>query len=224
LTNKNSISGIVTNVDILSTLGAGEKYSVFKKNHRSLKISVDKIMNKNPITIGEDTTLDRVLYVFNKLNRGSFPVVNADNNVTGMIAEWDFVRKVKNKTGIKINEAATSKPIFVDSSFTVFEVSKMMCRGAYKNLPVTEDGILIGLITPLKIMEYVHKESLARSFKNDDTPVKDIMINNPRTAYKNDDISEAVKLMRIDQTPLFITEDRILKGILTKKDILDVLT
>ena len=65
------------------------------------------------------------------------------------------------------------KPFTAKKSDAVFDVSKMMVRGGFRRLPVVEDGVLVGIITPSDILHHLYSKK--KDLRKDRIPIKQIM-------------------------------------------------
>ena len=141
----------------------------------------------------------------------------------GMISEWDFVKRIKGKTGIRVRDIMIKKPLLTKRNYSVFEVSKIMCRGAFKNFPVVQEGVLVGLITPKDIIKFLYDKSQMKNLPKNKTKISEVMETHFTLIDPDDDVQIAIKKMMDNGVkPVFVTEDNVLKGMLTKRDILEV--
>jgi acetoin utilization protein AcuB len=118
----------------------------------------------------------------------------------------------------------TSKPIIANKEYSVWDAAKMMCRGGFRRLPVTEQGILMGIVTPYDILSYLARGERVSKFKLQNARVKNVMNKFVTTIELESSIDEAVELMRNKKVGgLPVIEDEELVGIITERDILNAL-
>ena len=219
----NNLKGIVTSIDILDLLGGGEKHNIFKKNKESLELDAEKFMTRHVRTIHFKTTIRKTAEKFRIDGIGLYPVVDS-RKLISVISERDFVKLINRKTGIKAYEIMVEKPIFARKKYTVHEVAKMMCRGGFRRLPVVEENILLGIVTPTDILLHIRKNGIEDKLVFDRTPVHRVMNKNVIAADVEEDLFSVIKAMRKGNVGgLPVVEDDELVGILTERDILDVL-
>ena len=224
LEQSNQLTGILTFLDILDALGGGRKHSVYKKYRKSPGMKLERIMSK-PLYLMEDTSIEKAFYALRRFDTGSLPIVDKGKKITGVLSGWEFVKNIKGRTGVTAAEAMTRKPLVSKKDYTLYETAKMMCRGAYKNFPVTEKGILVGSISPFLIVNHLHGKSRANYLQTEKTKIGSIMDITVPSIPPGADMSEAIREMRANGVrPVFVTEDRELKGIITKRDLLEVIS
>jgi CBS domain-containing protein len=100
----------------------------------------------------------------------------------------------------------------------------MMCRGGFRRLPVVEDNILLGVSTPTDILFYLHKNGIEDKLVLDKTRIEKVMNRETVTIREDTDLSSAINVMRRENVGgLPVVEDDELAGMITERDILDVL-
>lgn len=219
----NHLKGIVTSIDILDLLGGGEKYNIFKKNEESLELNVENFMTKHVRMIHSKTTIRKTLETFRREGIGLYPVVDSKKLIS-VVSERDFVKRINRKTGIRVYEIMVEKPILARKKYTVHEVAKMICRGGFRRLPVVEDNILLGIVTPTDILLHIRKKRIEDKLVFDRTPVYKAMNKNVITTGDEEDLFSVVGVMRkYNVGGLPVVEDDELVGMVTERDILDVL-
>jgi len=122
------------------------------------------------------------------------------------------------KTGVKIYEVMTTKPVTVSQETKLVDCAKKMKEDQIGSLLVKEGKMVVGIITEDDFVRKVVAGNIDLK-----TPVRDVMIKKVITIEPNKDIYEAIKMMAkegIKQLP--VTEDGKLMGMLTWKDILTV--
>jgi signal-transduction protein with cAMP-binding, CBS, and nucleotidyltransferase domain len=123
------------------------------------------------------------------------------------------------KTGIRIADAMTEKPIYVDSTTNLEECSKIMANNHVGSLLVKEKGVLTGVVTEQDIV----RKAIAVGLDSKETPASNIMIEEMTTITTEKDIYDALVLMKklnIRQLPVMEKERMV--GLLTLKDILKI--
>ena len=123
------------------------------------------------------------------------------------------------KTGIKVADAMTVNPIYVDSTTNLEECSKIMSNNHVGSLLVKDNSILTGVITEQDIVRKV----VAVGQDARETIVSNIMVKEMTTISPEKDIYDALVLMKklnIRQIP--VMENEKMAGLLTLKDILKI--
>jgi len=222
-TKAGRLVGIISASDILDFLGGGTKYKIFVMNKRKTDQHIKKIMTTDVKTSNRTHTTARALADFKKHRRGAAPIMHR-GRLVGILQEQDFALQIKEALGIDVEEVMIRKPIVAKENFTIEEVAKMMCKGGFKNLPVTQDNIYLGTVTPIDILAYLHKNKMLYKLRKAKRKVIRAMKKDAPNVSPNADIYEAVLLMKRNKTNVLpVVEDDELVGILTARDIVDAL-
>ncbi len=217
------LKGIVTSIDILDLLGGGDKYKIFKKNKKSMDLRVEKFMTRHVRTINFKTNIKKSIEIFKREGFGLCPVADS-KKILGVISDQDFVKQVNKTLGIKVYEVMVERPIIAKKGYSVYDIAKMMCRGGFRRLPVVEDDILLGIMTPTDILLYLHKNGIEDNLVLDRTRIEKVMNREPVTIREDTDLSSAINVMKKENVGgLPVVEDDELAGIITERDILEVL-
>ncbi|MBN2043241.1 MAG: CBS domain-containing protein [Candidatus Aenigmarchaeota archaeon] len=220
---KNHLKGIVTTMDILNFLGGGDKYSIFLKHRKSLSSPVSDIMERHVITIDKKTSIRKSLGIFKMKGKGLYPVVDG-NRVIGLVSEWDIIKKLKHEVGLKVKDFMVKRPIVTGGNFTSFEISKILCRGGFRRLPVMDRGVLIGIITPFDVIKYLNGKNKEASLLEDKTRVWEIMQKDVVKIKPEANLMAVIKSMKMKGIGGFpVMENEELVGIITERNIIDAL-
>jgi len=139
------------------------------------------IMNKNVITVQEDTMIEEVADILTKNKISGLPVVNQAGKLVGMVTEGDLLHKetnprtpgylnilgaliyiggvdkykedLKKLAATKASEIMTTDVITVSGDAKVEQVAAMMVNHNIKRLPVIENDALIGIISRADIIK-----------------------------------------------------------------------
>jgi predicted transcriptional regulator len=223
VTNNMKLTGMVTIIDVLDFLGGGEKFKIYSQKPQGINLSIKHIKKTNIHHIHPNSSVIQALRKFKLHGKGAFPLV-LRGEVKGMISEWDFVNSINQPVDMSVEELMTSKPIIANKEYSVWDAAKMMCRGGFRRLPVTEQGILMGIVTPYDILSYLARGERVSKFKLQNARVKNVMNKFVTTIELESSIDEAVELMRNKKVGgLPVIEDEELVGIITERDILNAL-
>jgi CBS domain-containing protein len=213
------IRGVVSTTDVLRLL------SGFGKRRRGVKKPADMrikdIMSAHVLDIDMNMKLPDALVFFKKHRKGAYPLTHR-RKLVGMVSEWDMVRQVRGKTGVKVSDVMVRRPLVAQERFSVSDVAKMLSMGGFRRLPVVKDGILVGVVTARDIVGYIHKNGIERDISRLRFPVRRIIKETPVSLGPDADVYEAVKIMisrKIGGLP--VVEDHELVGLITERDIVD---
>ncbi|MBU0472520.1 MAG: CBS domain-containing protein [Nanoarchaeota archaeon] len=123
------------------------------------------------------------------------------------------------KTGIKVLDAMTNKPVTISSDSTVVECAKLMRKYSVGSLLIKEGKNIVGIITELDFVTKV----VAKAKNPEQLSARDIMEKDMITITPDKDIYDAMMEMRNnDIRRLPVTEEGKIIGFLTMKDILKI--
>ncbi|MFH1770795.1 MAG: CBS domain-containing protein [archaeon] len=123
------------------------------------------------------------------------------------------------KTGIKVADAMTNKPVMANSDITITECAKLMKKFGVGSLLVREDKEVVGIITEKDFVVKI----LAKGRNPEDLVTRDIMETNLVTIEPDKDIYDAmVEMQRSDIRRLPVKDKGKIVGFLTMKDILKI--
>ncbi|HRW22701.1 MAG TPA: CBS domain-containing protein, partial [Bacteroidales bacterium] len=132
----------------------GELMTHHKDKAMLSMLKLDRLVEKNFLTVKEDYTLGQLVEVIQKSTRNIYPVVDDDNNLKGIVI-LDHVRHIMfNKDMYDDNYVRnlmfTPSPI-VDISDTMEEVAEKFQQSGNYNMPVTDNGKYVGFISRARI-------------------------------------------------------------------------
>lgn len=128
-----------------------------------------------------------------------------------------------------VSAVMTTKVVTVTPETSIGQASALMREGHFRQLPVVEDGRLVGIVTdrdlrqatdsPLVLREKWYDEFLLEEIK-----VKSCMTDRPLTVNPETTVLDAVRLLRqFKFGSLPVVKDDSLVGIVTLIDVLDYL-
>lgn len=211
------LRGIISTTDVLDFLGAGEKYKIFRE--KKLDTVVSKVMTREVRVLKEDHDLAKAIEIMKKSKEGLYPVVQGDV-LLGILSQWDIVKGLNRKTGLEVSDIMVYKPHTARAHYSILETAKMMVRGGFRRLPVTEKGFLTGIITPYDILSYITENKI--NLRKATQSINRLMVRDIETITAKDDVFTAISIMKNKNVGgLPVVEDEELIGIITEKDVLD---
>ncbi len=96
------LTGVITNLDIIRA-SASDVFALEDPNLASSisRIKVRAIMNKKPVTMADDNTIEEAAVLFFVHNISGSPVVNQTGKIVGVMTKNDIFRAVISLAGIK---------------------------------------------------------------------------------------------------------------------------
>lgn len=139
------------------------------------------IMEKNVITVSEETTVEKVAKLLVDHNISGVPVVDKNNSLKGIISEGDLIYKdkqihipaviqildstiyveslkkfqeeLKKITAYQAKDMMTKKVISVDVDTPIERIATLMIEKKVNRVPVLEERKLVGIITRQNIIK-----------------------------------------------------------------------
>lgn len=232
--------GIITITDIANTL-------ISNPEKLPDDITVREVMSTDVKVIEYNKTIKTAAYIMLKYSIGGLPVVDEFGELVGIITRSDLVRAFSEryKGVFRVSDVMRRDVSIARSSHSISYVIKLINTDpSAKVVVVDEDGKPIGVITRRDI---AFLEPLTRRGKESyvkrrvESPIvegklvlarkylvplaEDIMTPNPIVAQLEEDAATAASRMvehRIGCLPV-VDENGVLKGILTKREILTTL-
>ena len=123
------------------------------------------------------------------------------------------------KTGYTVGDAMTMNPITISGNKTLRDAAKIMSKEHVGSLLVTEEGKIIGILTERDIV----KKAVATLGNPSLKKVKEVMATDLVTTTPDEDIFEAIRIMRdYNFRHLPVKHDGKIVGLITLKDILKI--
>ena len=117
-------------------------------------------MTTNPVTVTEDTSVDKALALMKEKQVRRFPVVNKHGKLVGIVSENDLLYASPSPatslsvyeipyllSKIKMRDLMTKKVLTVAEDTPLEEAARIMADNKIGGMPVVRDGELVGIIT-----------------------------------------------------------------------------
>ena len=129
-------------------------------------LSLNKLVETNFQSIGEDASLRDLIAVIEKSSRNIFPVLSSEGRLMGVI-ELNAIRDIMFNTEmydkIGVKELMRKPPAVVDMRDAMDEVMKAFDKTGAWNLPVVQDGRYKGFISKSSIFNTYRSELIEKS-------------------------------------------------------------
>lgn len=128
-----------------------------------IKVIIDK-KGSEIYSISPDATLGAMAEEMNQRRIGSLLVLDADQNMLGIVTERDFLRNVTRLhdkwEDVLVKDVMTSKLITTTMDETLDQVMEKMSENHIRHIPVlTDDGKVTGLLSVVDIIRALHEET-----------------------------------------------------------------
>jgi CBS domain-containing protein len=215
--------GMVTEKDIALRLGSS-KYGNLPPSH----FHVSTVMEQDPMVVEKNQSIGVAAKVMIDNKIDGMPVMN-NCELVGMLTKTNFLEICQGKpfNAMKILERMKTELITVSPSDRVVHARRCMIDKGIGRLLVMDEDVLEGILTAKdvamammsfrKIVPDKYKNSRIRNLI-----VEDVMTQNVKTIDTNDTLEDASIMMlenRFSGIP--VESDGVLKGIITKTDLLD---
>ena len=106
---------------------------------------VKEYMTRNVISVKADTSLESIIKIMQESNHNSYPVVDDENHLIGMITAFDLILK---GWAYNVKEVMSTNLVVANEKMSINDASRVMFRHGISRLPVVDkEGLLIGIIT-----------------------------------------------------------------------------
>lgn len=213
VSKNNSLTGILTYMDILDALLRG----------LSRNTQVTTFMTKEIVFGDISESMGQILQRMKISKKGGMPITK-DMKLVGMVSERDFIRLLSKKYfDVAVGTLMSHKPFFVPPNMSIQNCMKTMINTHYRRLPVVENKEVVGIVTGLDILQFINSVNYNPMKMTEN--ITDIMSTPVKYVTENSDVSDAVKIILengIGGLPV-INEENKLKGIITERDIIELL-
>ena len=229
--------GIVTVTDVIDLMGGGNRFNLVANKHKGNLLSVFNdeirtIATENVDGLSPSATIHEAAEKLIETGHGSFPIVNDDNTLAGIVTEYDIMKVLASEKSEKmVCDVMTKDPQVVTPDVPLCKVTRLMVTHGFRRLPVVKDNFLIGIITATDIMKYLGGGKVFADMeqgKADEIlmiPVREIMTAaDIKTVTSATTLNEAAKMMIEYGIGVFpVLDGDELNGIVTEFDLVKAL-
>jgi CBS domain-containing protein len=112
------------------------------------------IMTRTVATIHPEASAQEAAQLLYQKRISGAPVVDADDNIIGIITEADIISKV-NREGLRVADIMSHEIIAVGEEAPVNEIAALLTERKIKRVPVVCDGKLVGIVSRADIVHAV---------------------------------------------------------------------
>lgn len=173
---------------------------------------VSEIMTLAPIVAEVPGTRNEAINIMVRNDLTGLPVIHGtDGRLVGIVSRKDIFNNFEED---QLSLIMKKEPISVDVDTTVREAAEIFFERRFHRLPITEDGRLVGIITPTDLMDDV------RALKSKITAEEAIQTTCV-TAWEHEPLSYTIPAMRLSDVPALPVLDAVgnLTGIITDRDL-----
>lgn len=123
---------------------------------------VSDIMTDQVISIDEDEPVTAAARLMKQHNFGSIPVRDGRGKLKGILTDRDIVIRCvasdENPDDVKINEIMSRNLVTIASSEDADKAAQVMAKSQIRRIPVTDNGMLVGIVALGDIARNSHCE------------------------------------------------------------------
>ena len=235
------VLGIVTVMDILDFFGGGNKFNIIEKKYQdnflaAINEPVREIMSRDVICLSEKSSTKEVVDVMLSNQIGALPLVDADENLLGIVTERDIALSLAGEMDDRTAQDYMSTKVFTTTPGTPIEgACKIMVRNGLRRIPIVggEADIskaakkLLGIVTSTDIIRFLNAKELFDNLNSNaaskvlETKLSDIMVKDAIIVEPEDTIGEICEIFKISNIGgVPVVKDNVVIGIITERDIL----
>jgi CBS domain-containing protein len=115
-----------------------------------------QFMTAKVMVASPETTIAEAARELARLEISSLPVINAEGQVVGIVTEGDLLTALLGSTSVDtpIRTLMTAPVVTVDEFTPADSIIRLLRERNFHHLPVTRQGIVVGLITPQNMIHY----------------------------------------------------------------------
>ncbi|MGE0680575.1 MAG: CBS domain-containing protein [Candidatus Binatia bacterium] len=115
-----------------------------------------QLMTTKVVLATSRTTLAEAARELGRLEVSGLPVVDANGQVIGILTESDLLRALLEDTSVEtlVTAVMTSPVVMVDEFTPADTIARLLRTHHVHHLPVTRQGVVVGLITPQEVIRY----------------------------------------------------------------------
>lgn len=126
----------------------------------SENIKVSDYMSTNLITFKPDQSVMEVMNTLIRKKISGGPVVNAKNELIGIISEGDCIKQISNSRyynlpldNVKVEAHMATEIETIDGDMNVFDAADKFLTSKRRRFPIVKEGKLVGLISQKDILK-----------------------------------------------------------------------
>lgn len=114
-------------------------------------MKIKDVMTRGAVTIGAEESVEVAARTLTQYNIGALPVCGSDGKICGMVTDRDLVIRCmaagKLPAQTKVREVMTGQVVSVKPDMELGAAAHLMGRCQIRRLPVTENGMLCGMVS-----------------------------------------------------------------------------
>lgn len=130
---------------------------------------VQDVMNSHLVTVEQDETVAAAARLLSRHNVGALPVIGPGGRLKGMLTDRDIaVRCVAanfDPNVTRVRAVMSAGAVTVSAGAEAVEAARTMAKAGVRRLPVTENGMLVGMLSQGDFANCGPNPEAARAFQ-----------------------------------------------------------
>jgi CBS domain-containing protein len=121
-----------------------------------------QLMTARVVVAAPDTSLAEAARLLAGVEISGLPIVEADGQVIGIVTESDLLEALLSPVAVEtpVRTLMTTHVVTVDEFTLADSVIRLLREKRFHHLPVTRQGVVVGLITPQDVLRYFVEHEL----------------------------------------------------------------
>jgi len=121
-----------------------------------------QLMTARVVVATPDTSLAEATRLLAEAEISGLPIVDAAEQVIGIVTESDLLDALVNQVTLDtpVQTLMTAQVVTVDEFTPTDSVIRLLREKSFHHLPVTRQGVVVGLITPQDVIRYFVEHEL----------------------------------------------------------------
>ena len=121
-----------------------------------------QFMTTKVVVASAETPLAEAARDLARLEISGLPVVDAEGQVVGIVTESDLLNALLEPASVErpISTVMTTPVVTVDEFTPADTIIRLLRERRFHHLPVTRQGVVVGLITPQEVIRYFVRHEL----------------------------------------------------------------
>jgi CBS domain-containing protein len=185
-----------------------------------------------PPSMKSDDTVAQAAKAMSDMRVRTLPVLDAKGRLTGSVSTLKILQELGKleSSQTKISDIMTPRAITIDAKTSLNKARSLMVKNDIDHLPVTEDGVIIGMVTSLDLVRVLGPSERGNRLSKTSEPsskeeveVGGILTGKPITCNPGyDSIPVLKKMLAAEKTSAVVVADGVL-GIVTLRDYIKAL-
>ena len=228
-------------MDIMNFLGGGDKFNIIVNKYddnflAAINVPIKEIMTHDVITLSNKASISDTLRTMLDNRIGAIPIVDADENLVGIITERDIALSMAGVlTSEEVQDYMSTKVFTTTPGTPVESACKIMVRNSLRRIPIVGGDAdisgankkLLGMVTSSDIIKFLNDKNLFDNLRENSAEealnsiLSDFMVKELVTVKPNEKLGDlCLKFAENNIGGAPVIEDDEIVGIITERDVI----